>query len=170
MWDRDREPVRGANTPWYLALDHPGAAQMKHVRRLFESRPFERLRPNTEFIKDGSTTGGGKIRAGLADDGSFAFVYPPRGEQFTIDLSVFAGTKVRGAWFDPRYGVSHEPHTSDRFGIQTFVSPTSGHGQDWVLILRRMAISNDSSRDGPQSGLPLDSRKPKTKTDPGEAF
>ena len=51
-----------------------------------------------------------------------------------MDLSVFSAPRVRASWFDPRYGVSHEMHTGDNRGIQTFVPPTSGRGQDWVLV------------------------------------
>ncbi len=126
MWDQGRPSVLGANIPWYVALDHPGAFQMGHVRRLFESHPFQRLLPNESFIKDGPVRGAAKIRGALADDGTFAFIYSPRGEQFSIDLSTFQVPHVRAAWFDPRYGACHELHTSDNRGIQTFVPPTLG--------------------------------------------
>ena len=57
------------------------------------------------------------------------------GEQFSVELAVFPNPKVRAAWYDPRYGVAYDVHTGDNRGIQTFVPPTSGRGQDWVLIL-----------------------------------
>jgi hypothetical protein len=46
MWGPGREPRLGADTPWKEALDHPGAFQMRHLRRLFESRPWELLVPH----------------------------------------------------------------------------------------------------------------------------
>jgi hypothetical protein len=46
VWAPGREPVLGADTPWSEAVDHPGAFQMGHVRRLFESRPWETLVPS----------------------------------------------------------------------------------------------------------------------------
>ena len=135
MWAPGRNPVIWANTPWHKALDHPGAFQMGYVRRLFESRPFHTLEPNDAFIVDGPVRGPAKVRGALASDGSFAFVYSTRGEPFSVDLSVFPGPRIRESWFDPRYGVTYAIHGGDSRGIQTYVPPTHGRGQDWILIL-----------------------------------
>ena len=135
MWQPGRTPVLGANTPWHAALDHPGAFQMGHIRRLFESRPFTKLVPATEFIADGPTHGGAKIRAARASDGSFAFVYSPRGEAFSVEMSITAPSQVQASWYDPRYGTAFALHTGDNAAIQTFVPPSLGRGQDWVLVL-----------------------------------
>ena len=48
MYDTDHEPVIGAIVPWHEAVDHPGAFQMKHLRTLFEDRPFHKLKPRSE--------------------------------------------------------------------------------------------------------------------------
>jgi hypothetical protein len=135
MWQPGRKPVIWASTPWYEALDHPGAAQMTHVRRLFESRPFHKLAPDQSIILDGPTYGGAKIRAARATDGSFAFVYSPRGEPFTIRVSAIRAHRIRQTWFDPRSGAARDLHTTDTPGFQTFVPPTSGRGCDWLLVL-----------------------------------
>jgi hypothetical protein len=42
---------------------------------------------------------------------------------------------VKEIWYDPRYGVSHHIHTSDTAAYQTYTPPTSGLGNDWILIL-----------------------------------
>jgi hypothetical protein len=76
--------IIGANVPWLEALDHPGAFQMGHVRRLLESLPFTKLIPDQRVILNGPLTGGAKIRAARASDGSFALVYSPHGESFTL--------------------------------------------------------------------------------------
>ncbi|HMV50034.1 MAG TPA: putative collagen-binding domain-containing protein, partial [Blastocatellia bacterium] len=117
------------------ALDHPGAFQMRHVRRLFESLPFTKLIPDQRLILNGPTTGGAKIRAARAGDGSFAIIYTPRGESFTLDKSVIKADQQRQFWYDPRYGVSYPVKDQDSFGIQTFTPPTSGRGNDWVFVL-----------------------------------
>ena len=141
MYSPQREPIIAAVIPWYDALDHPGAFQMRHVRTLFEARPFQKLIPNREMIKTGPEAGGAKIRAAVADDASFAIVYSPRGEQFTIDKSVINARYIREIWFDPRYGVSYHLHTGDTQGIQTFTPPTSGRGQDWILIIENADLN-----------------------------
>jgi hypothetical protein len=135
MWQPGREPVISADIPWHEALDHPGALQMGYARRLFESRAFEKLAPYAEMLKAAPATGGGKVRALRAMDGSFAFIYSPRGEPFTVDKHALQGPRIRESWFDPRYGVTRRLHSTDNWGYQTYAPPTSGRGQDWILIL-----------------------------------
>ena len=36
---------------------------------------------------------------------------------------------------DPRYGVNRQLHSTDNWGYQTYAPPTSGRGNDWILIL-----------------------------------
>ena len=48
----NRTPLNGAHYPWYVAIDLPGAGQMKFLRALIESRPmFDRI-PDKELITD----------------------------------------------------------------------------------------------------------------------
>jgi len=135
FYDQGRTQVIGAKVPWKDALDHAGAFQMGFMRDLFEARPINKLIPDQSVIMDGPRAGGSKIRAARATDGSFIIAYSPRGEKFSIDLSVLEGRYTRETWFDPRYGVSYTVHTADTKGIQTYTPPTSGRGQDWILIV-----------------------------------
>lgn len=135
MWQPGRAPIISASVPWREALDHPGARQMGLLRRFMEARAFHTLLPDQSLIANGPLTGGAKIRAARARDGSFALVYSPRGEPFTIDKGVIKALRVKEVWFDPRYGVSYEFHTTDNQGYQTYTPPTTGRGQDWVLLL-----------------------------------
>ena len=105
------------------------------VRKLFESRPFQHLVPNYEIILYGPKTGGAKIRAAVAIDRSFAFIYSPRGEKFTIDKNMIPAQKHNEIWFDTRYGVSYVLDEGDTMGIQTYTPPTKGRGCDWILII-----------------------------------
>jgi hypothetical protein len=139
MWQPGRPAKIHASVPWTEALDHPGAFQMGYLRRLFESRPFRRLVPDQRMVVDGPREGGAKIRAARAADGSFAFVYSPRGERFTLDKGVISDRRVRELWYDPRYGVAYHFHTTDNGGFQTYTPPTSGRGADWLLILESEA-------------------------------
>lgn len=129
----------GANIPWYEALDHAGAFQMRYLRRLIETFPFTKLVPDQSLILNGPVTGGAKLRAARSSDGTFALVYSPIGEKITIDKHVIKAERVRQAWYDPRYGVSYVIHEGDPWGIQTYTPPTSGRGQDWVLVLTDVA-------------------------------
>lgn len=138
MYSEKHKPIIGASIPWFEALDHPGAFQMGILKKLFTSRPFQKLEPNKNIILDGPSTGGAKIKAALANDGSFTVVYSPRGEKFTLDKSLLKADKLREVWFDPRYGEEYSIHTSGTKGIQTYTPPTSGRGNDWILIVEKM--------------------------------
>jgi hypothetical protein len=135
MYTPGAQAIISARVPWKEALMHPGSLQMGLMKRLFTSRAWEKLEPDTSFVKSGPREGGAKIRAARASDGSFAFVYSPRGEAFTVELEAIRSEKVKASWWDPRYGVTHTLYTADRYGLQTFAPPTSGRGQDWLLIL-----------------------------------
>jgi len=141
MWMLGRTPIISAAIPWNESLDHPGAFQMGLVRKLFESRSYQKLVPNQSMIKAGPASGGGKIRAALADDGSFAFIYSSRGQQFTLDKSVIKGKRVSEIWYDPRYGISYKIHTGDTNGFQTYTPPTTGRGNDWILIIENTEMN-----------------------------
>jgi hypothetical protein len=135
MWAPGRNPVLGAAVPWHEALDHPGAFQLGLVRRLFESRPFQRLVPDDLFVVDGPRHGGAKVRGARAADGSFALVYTSRGEPFSVRMDVVQSLSVQATWFDPRYGAAFPIHRSGNEGVQTFTPPSAGRGADWVLVL-----------------------------------
>jgi len=138
MYTKKHEPVIWAQTPWYEAIDHPGAFQMGYLKKLFTSRPFYKLVPNKEIILDGPISGGGKIKAALANDGSFTFIYSPRGEKFMVDKNLLTAERLRESWFDPRYGAEYVIHTSGTKGMQTYTPPTNGRGNDWVLIIEEV--------------------------------
>lgn len=108
---------------------------MGHLRRLLESRPWQTLIPDQSIIRSGPATGPATVRAARAADGRFAFIYTPRGEQFTLDRGIIKAERVKEIWWDPRYGVAHHIHTGDNQAFQTYTPPTSGRGQDWLLIL-----------------------------------
>ena len=139
MWQPGRKPAIDANIPWFEAIDHPGARQMGLMRRFMEANEWHKLIPDQSIIIDGPIRGPEKIRAMRATDGSRALVYSPQGASFTLDQSIVSSAFVRQSWFDPRYGVSYEFRLSGRawdgHTYQIYTPPTSGRGQDWVLVL-----------------------------------
>jgi hypothetical protein len=119
---------------------------MGHLRRLFESRPWEKLEPAQDFVVGPNQPGAGYVRAAVASDGSFAFVYSPRGEPIAVDQSRLGAVDVTSWWFDPRYGRAYPSHTGVGTAVQFFTPPSSGRGCDWVLVL------DDASRGYPAPG------------------
>ena len=112
---------------------------MAYVRKLFESVGFQKLVPDQTMILNGPIIGGGKIRSAKASDGSFAIIYSPFGEAFTLNKSVVRAEKFKEFWYDPRYGASYEIDEPERWGIQTYTPPTAGRGHDWILVIEDAA-------------------------------
>jgi hypothetical protein len=136
MWSAEHRPVLWANVPWHEALDDPGAAQMGHLRTLFEQFDYQKLEPSREFVVDGPRHGGAKIRALCAPDGTLALVYSPRGEPFTVKLGMMRRPRTQVTWYNPRTGKSTDLYTGDSVSFQTFTPPTTGRGNDWILVLQ----------------------------------
>jgi hypothetical protein len=136
MYAPHRTPVNGPHFPWYVAIDLPGANQMKHVRQLIESRPiFDRV-PDQSLI-DNAAGSNDHIQATRGKD--YIFVYSSQGKNFKLDLRKISGNEITATWYNPRNG-ELKPIGKFAKSVQTFAPPTSGYGQDWILI------ADDSSR------------------------
>jgi len=147
FWQPDRKPISSARTPWQKAIDHPGAWQMGHARRLLESRPYQKLVPDQSILVGDRGKGGQHARAARADDGSFALVYLPMGRNITLRMSALSGKEVRGWWFDPRQGTAKAAGDYPNSGALSFDPPGDPvRGNDWVLVL------DDASRQFPCPG------------------
>jgi hypothetical protein len=66
MWAPDRAPVNDPLLPWFDAFDEPGAGQMRHGRRLIESRPVLTRVPDDSVVVRGrvptAVPGAGRYR------------------------------------------------------------------------------------------------------------
>ena len=156
-YDETREPRSYASIPWQNALHLPGAFQMGMVGELFESRPWQKLRPDQGLVVAGQGQGEDHIQAACAEDGSFLFAYLTFGNPITVDITRIAGAPVRAHWFDPRRGtwsaIGEYPNT----GKQEFVPPHSGGVWDWVLVLDE-AVKAYPASDHVWEGAPALSR------------
>jgi hypothetical protein len=119
---------------WQQGLDAPGSAQMQHARRLIESRPFLERVPDLELVVGDAGHGAAHINATRGADGSYAFVYLPRGGDVTVDLARLSGPG-KAWWFDPRTGAATAIDDHPGEGTASFRAPSSGVGEDWVLVL-----------------------------------
>lgn len=129
------EPVNGAHVPWREALDLPGARQMRHARDLIESRPFLIRIPDQSIIASEQGAAGDRVQATRGSDGSYAFVYISWGKPVTIHMDKMSGSTVNAYWYDPRLGTSTPIGQFVNTGTQQFTPPSSGPGNDWVLVL-----------------------------------
>ena len=129
MWQPGRDPVSAARTPWKVALGHPGAAQMGHMRRFLEAHGFGQLEPAQELLAE-EGAGARHQRAARSRDGRTAIVYTPYGDP--IRLRDASGGTVR--WFDPRTGAERPAAAA----AGAFDPPgQAARGNDWVLVMER---------------------------------
>lgn len=117
---------------WREALDRPGAAQMRYVRELIESRSFLDRVPDQSLIAD-NYAGANYMTA--TRGAGYAYIYSPNGIPFTVVLGKLEGSEVKASWFDPRTGEYRDAGHHPNAGETAFAPPTSGRGNDWVLVL-----------------------------------
>ncbi|HCO92493.1 MAG TPA: hypothetical protein DIU00_00840 [Phycisphaerales bacterium] len=135
FWQPDRKPITYARTPWKKALQLPGAGQMQYLRRLVESRPMLIRVPDQALIEGSAMRTTDRIQATRGADGSYAFVYIASGKPVTIRTDKLSGSAIKAYWFDPRSGTSRVIKTFARAKRRQFTPPSSGKGNDWVLVL-----------------------------------
>jgi hypothetical protein len=141
FWTPERKPVNNPLVTWDEALDALGAAQMRHGRRLLESRPFLTRVPDDSLIVTDrvptSVPGAGRYRfvASRDSSGSYAMIYAPVGRAFKVHMDKLAGARVKAWWFNPRTGSAAEAGEFSNTGEREFVPPDKGELIDWVLVL-----------------------------------
>jgi hypothetical protein len=126
----------GQRNYWKAALDAPGATAMRHLRTLFESRPYFVRIPDQSVLVSGAASGLDHVRATRASDGSYLFVYIPNGRSVTVNMRSIVGQAVQASWFDPRTGTFSAIGQFCNGEIQSFDAPGNTQtGNDWVLVL-----------------------------------
>ncbi len=136
MWTPDKKPEISARIPWYKAINQPGATQMGYMRKLFESRPFLNMIPDQNILTEVFGQDKTQIRAARGNDYSFVIVYSPKGNPIHLNLKNIYAKKLKGYWYNPREGQSHELEAfNNTKKVKVFVPPSSGLRTDWVLVL-----------------------------------
>jgi hypothetical protein len=131
-----RECTRWTNsTQWKTTFNTAGATAMRYFGKLFRSREFWKLVPDSSHavLKGGIGSGATQSVAACTSDGQTCMVYDPRGNSQNpqIAMSHFSGT-IHGWWFNPQTGSTTDLGTFTKNGMHTF-TPTDGN--DWILVL-----------------------------------
>ncbi|MBC8109725.1 MAG: glycoside hydrolase family 140 protein [Verrucomicrobia bacterium] len=132
MYAAGREGVNAPHIYWQEAMDLPGASQMKFVRKLMESRPVLDRIPDQSLLTN-ALGNNDRIQATRGKD--YIFIYSSQGQPFTVNMGKISGITLLAYWFDPRTGEVKEGNQVANQGQQRFTPPTTGYGQDWILIL-----------------------------------
>ncbi|NMH91113.1 DUF4038 domain-containing protein [Pseudonocardia bannensis] len=149
----------GTDAPqgWTAALDDPAAEQMRHLRALLHSRPYQRADPGRGVLPGDVGSGPDRIAATIAADGSFLMAYTAGGREVEVDLDALSGATLRPSWFDPRTGEVTELEPLGSSGRAVFAPPGGASGQDWVLVLDDVTAGYGppgEAVDGAASGSP----------------
>lgn len=133
IWSMTRDTTSYFPNTWMEVMKHPGAEQMKHLRKLREERDLFSLALCMEALY-ANECGMGHCVAGKGKD--YLYAYSPLGLPIHVKLDLFPEAKyLKALWFDPRNGEEKVFAILPAEGKTVVVPPTNGQGNDWVLIL-----------------------------------
>ena len=118
----------GESGPWYEALYDEGARQLQHLRSLFASLPWWRLRPAPELLAEqpGEADLGHYITVAKSEDGGALLAYLPAGGSIRLQPGAAKGGSA--SWYNPRTG---ERQAARQEG-DSFAAPDE---EDWLLVI-----------------------------------
>ncbi len=135
MYRLEDKGVNGPLRPYTEALNLPMATQMKHLKNLMLSRPYFDRIPDQKLI-DGEQQEDAEYTIGTRDEsGTYAFIYIPTGKTVNINTKDLRGQVLNVWWYDPRTGASFVLGQTQNFGSFSAVPPSSGPGNDWILVI-----------------------------------
>jgi len=138
--------------PFPKALQLEGATEMQHLRTLLESRPMAIRIPDQWLIANDYMGTVDRIQACRGSDGSYALIYTATGANLKIRVvdnlyPKLTGKTIKAYWYDPRLGTSRAIGELQKTGaFMDFTPPSSGRGNDWVLVL------DDAAKNFPAPG------------------
>lgn len=142
------ETINYPDRGWINAMNRPGAFQVGYLRRLMESRPMlDRISDSTIILK-GQGKKGEHIEAFRSADNSYAMIYLPVGKPITISIANFP-KQIIAWWFNPKDASVQKIGDLDNKGSMEFTPPTTGIGNDWVLVI------DDAKKSYPKPATPL---------------
>jgi Protein of unknown function (DUF4038)/Putative collagen-binding domain of a collagenase len=133
MYSAKQTPVNGPHFYWYDALELPGAVQMFFVEKLMVSHPLPDRIPDQSLIKENDNVASERIQATRGND--YLFVYTAAGKPFNVVMGKIQGKQMQAYWYDPRNGKTIDIGMTENTGVKKFIPPSSGYGNDWVLVL-----------------------------------
>jgi hypothetical protein len=135
FWSTREEKINHADRYWTEAIDRPGAFQVGYLKKLMESRPLLTRIPDQSIIVKGQGEKGEHICAFRDSSGSYEMVYIPVGKTITVNTTSINSEKLNGWWFNPRTAESIPVGIIANKSFLDITTPTTGFGNDWVLII-----------------------------------
>jgi hypothetical protein len=134
----------GDPIPWWESVAQPGAAQMGHLRKAYESVDWWRLAPWPEGIavEPGVKIAARPMAKGAVEPLHAVVYFPPgfpAGAAVTLTLPKPADLVCPADWFDPRAGARSPIAGGLAVKAGAATLPPRPDGEDWVLLLREAA-------------------------------
>jgi hypothetical protein len=121
---------------WRDIMKYPGAYQLGHFIKFFESIPWWTLVPD---IKHQAVVAGfGEwskpdwVSTAVSEDKKLLVSYIPQLRSVTVDFGYLEGTNFRVKFYDPRSGKLVKEFTNDKKSVQRVTSPP---GEDLLLVI-----------------------------------
>lgn len=135
MFNDGINPVIPCITNWKDALHRPGATSITHLRKVLEARPFWKLIPDQSVVYGFNHEDSTHVRAAVSEDKEFLMVYLALGQKVALNMGKIAGKEVNVWWYNPGEGRAIPLQAVENTGVKEFLPPSSGEGNDWLLIL-----------------------------------
>jgi hypothetical protein len=123
---------------WREILHYPGAFQLGHFIRFFESIKWWELVPDIKH--QAVVTGFGEwskpnwVATAVSSDKKFMVSYIPQLQSITVDFGYLEGARFTGKFFDPRSGKKIKEFQVDKKTVQRIASPP---GEDLLLLIEQ---------------------------------
>lgn len=128
FFDPSRNPaIAFTDTPWPEAIHFEGAYQMRFLRELMESVRFETGEPAQDIFASEPD------RSRAIRGNGYCFVYLPEGGSVALNRGGLGFAPRRARWLDPRTGVHYPASRPKPDPTISFVAPSAGRHDDWVL-------------------------------------
>lgn len=133
--------IWGFGGTWKSRMNSPGAVSLLHFKKLFLSRDWASLTPDTNstYLKSGNpgwSTSDAVVAAVTASKQTL-IAYTPAQRALTIDTGALVGTQFKVWWVLAKTGQAQAGANIGR-GTQVLTPPASG---DWVLVIDDLALS-----------------------------
>jgi len=141
-WETTRElplshPHSGIAKPWYEAINLPGSHCMTHLKSIFTSVDWWRLRPCPELLhfQPGWESAARFVSAACSEERDLAMIYSPEGGSLQLNVG-FLSREVTMQCFNPENGKLLWQRHFDENEKRSEETTDTGSPGDRVLVLR----------------------------------
>ncbi|HBH25405.1 MAG TPA: hypothetical protein DDY13_18560 [Cytophagales bacterium] len=123
---------------WRGSLQHTGANHIRYVSQLFNHYLISGIVPDQSIVYGVNWEGENHIRSAKSDDSSWMLIYLAKGQKVDVVMKKLSEKKAWAYWYNPRNGTYTSAGHFINAQIEQFTPPSSGTGNDWLLIIDTM--------------------------------